>query len=30
MLRVERAVEPFLGPFAVFRMMLVIEKMNAG
>ena len=30
MLRVERAVEPFLGRFAAFRMMLVIEKTNAG
>ena len=30
MLRVERAIEPFLGRFAAFRMMLVIEKTNAG
>ena len=26
MLRAERALEPFLGRFAAFRMMLVIEK----
>jgi hypothetical protein len=29
MLRVERFIEPFLGRFAAFRMMLVIEKTNA-
>jgi SAM-dependent methyltransferase len=29
MLRVERAIEPFLGRFAAFRMMLIIEKTNA-
>jgi SAM-dependent methyltransferase len=29
MLRAERVVEPFLGRFAAFRMMLVIEKTNA-
>jgi SAM-dependent methyltransferase len=30
MLRMERAIEPFVGRFAAFRMMLVIEKTNAG
>jgi SAM-dependent methyltransferase len=30
MLRAERVVEPFLGRFAAFRMMVVIEKTNAG
>jgi SAM-dependent methyltransferase len=30
MLRAERAIEPFLGRFAAFRMMLVIEKRKAG
>ena len=29
MLRAERAIEPFLGRFAAFRMMLVIEKTKA-
>jgi hypothetical protein len=30
MLRAERVIEPFLGRFAAFRMMLVVEKTNAG
>jgi hypothetical protein len=30
LLRIERAVEPMLGPLAAFRMLLVVERAGAG